>query len=89
MSIYAYVDEVLSEYKSRLTPKKLYKMTPQLGSISGGMLYGGYIVDDEGLKTRIFIPESAYSSEGCWILCDENGLEVENSGWTEERLREV
>lgn len=90
MQLHVRSDSIKTCYINELTNNRLYAVYTNCEYISSGVIYGVQIKKDSGVLDHIHLSASSFLvGSSRWILCDENGLEVKNSGWTEERLREV
>lgn len=90
MQLHVRSDSIKTCFINELTNSRLYAVYTNCEYISSGVIYGVQIKKDSGVLDHIHLIASSFLvGSSRWILCDENGLEVENSGWTKERLREV
>lgn len=90
MRLHIRSDRIKQCYIDELTNNRLYAVYTNCEYIANGVIFGVQIKKDSGVLDHIHLSSSSFLvGSSRWILCDENGLEVENSGWTEERLREV
>lgn len=90
MRLHVRSDRIKQCHIDELTNNRLYAVYTNCEYLAGGLIIGVKIKKDSGVLDHIHLSASSFLVGGSgWILCDENGLEVENSGWTKERLREV
>lgn len=90
MQLHIRSDKIRDCFIDELTNNRLYAVYTNCEYIANGVIFGVKIKNDSGFLDHVHLSASSFLvGSSRWVLCDENGLEVENIGWTEERLREV
>jgi hypothetical protein len=91
MALYIRSNFVYHKYEEKFTCGRLYRVIPRYDCIDdhSGEIYAADVVCDNCNIVHVYLPSSQFLNGRAWTLCDENGLEVENSEWTEEKLRRV